>query len=73
MSGRTEQRLFEEVGRLDQFLWKEQWRDAKSLETYFRSDSFRALLGAVQVLGKLDEINMGELSPVKQIDNVRSI
>jgi quinol monooxygenase YgiN len=73
MNGRTEQQLFEEVGKPDHFLWREQWNDTKSLESYFHSNNFRALLGAVLVLGKLDEINMGELSPVKQRDNVRSI
>jgi quinol monooxygenase YgiN len=67
MSGRTEHRLFEEVGRLDQFLWKEQWNDAKSLESYFHSNNFRALLGAILVLGKLNEIRMGELSPLDQL------
>lgn len=73
MSGRTEQRLLEEVGRPNHLLWKEQWNDAKSLESYFRSNNFRALLGAILVLGKLDEIRMGELSPVQHIDNIRSI
>lgn len=73
MSGRTELRLFEEVGRPDHFLWKEQWNNAKSLEAYFHSNNFRALLGAVLVLGKLEEIHMGELSPVKQINNGRNI
>ena len=65
MSGRSEQKLFEEIGRPDHFLWKEQWNDAKSLEAYFHSNNFRALLGAILVLGKLEEIRKGEVSPVK--------
>ncbi len=66
--GRTYKRIFEEVGRPNHFLWQEEWNDAGSLDTYFHSDSFRSLLGAILVLGKLDGIQMGELSPVRDVD-----
>jgi quinol monooxygenase YgiN len=39
----------------------EKWADLELLEDYMKTDRFRALLGAIQVLGKLDAIHKGEL------------
>jgi quinol monooxygenase YgiN len=39
----------------------EKWTDLESLEDYMKTHRFRALLGAIQVLGKLDAVHKGEL------------
>ncbi len=69
INGRTDKRIYEEIKRPNHFLWTEEWNDADSRDNYFHSDRFRSLLGAIQVLGKLDRIRMGELSPVREIDD----
>ena len=66
-SGRCIDRsIFESMGTPNRFLWMEKWTDSESLENYMKTDRFRALLGAIQVLGKLDAIHKGELSDLNQ-------
>ena len=60
------QTLFEEVGELNRFLYVEQWTDSGPLEPYLASDRFRALLGAIEVLGKLEDLRIVEF---KQLTN----
>jgi quinol monooxygenase YgiN len=47
------QRLFEKTNEPNSFLWVEDWKDSESLESYRRSEMFRSLLGAIDVLGSL--------------------
>ena len=60
--GCIDRSIFESMGTANRFLWIEKWTDLKSLEVYMNTDRFKALLGAIQVLGKLDAIHKGELS-----------
>ena len=54
--------IFECIGTPDSYLWMEKWTDLNSLEEYMKTDRFKALLGAIEVLGDLDAIHKGELS-----------
>jgi quinol monooxygenase YgiN len=47
--------VFEKVGEPNHFVWIERWKDPKSFEAYRQSERYKALLGAVQVLGNLEE------------------
>ncbi len=60
--GCIDRSIFECMATPNRFLWAEKWTDLESLEDYMKTDRFRALLGAIQVLGKLDTIHKGELS-----------
>ena len=53
--------IFETVGTPNQFLWVEKWTDQKLLEDYMKTGRFKALLGAIQVLGELDSIGIAEI------------
>jgi len=53
--------LFEKVGDFNRFLWVERWTDSEALEDYLCSDIFRALLGAIDVLGELESRQIIEL------------
>jgi len=64
--GCIDRSIFECMGTPNCFLWMERWSDLESLEDYMNTDRFRALLGAIQVLGKLDAIHKGELSELNQ-------
>ncbi len=46
--------LYENTGKPHQFLWVEQWRSAEALNAYRQSERYRSLLGAIEVLGELD-------------------
>jgi quinol monooxygenase YgiN len=52
--------LFETVGTPNQFLWVEKWTDQGALDEYTKTDRFRALLGAIQVLGELNNLHIAE-------------
>ena len=54
--------IFECIGTPDSYLWMEKWTDLNSLEEYMKTDRFKALLGAIQVLGDLDAIHKSVLS-----------
>ena len=58
--------IFESMDTPNRFLWVEKWSDLESLEDYLKTDRFRALLGAIQVLGKLDVIQKGEFFELNQ-------
>ncbi len=47
--------LFHRTGAEDRFLWLERWETLGGLSDRLASDSFRALLGAIRVLGELKE------------------
>ena len=46
--------LFEEIARPEYFLWQERWRSEDALEAYMTSETYRALIGALKVLGKVE-------------------
>jgi quinol monooxygenase YgiN len=52
--------IFETVGTPNQFLWVEKWTDQKLLEDYMKTGRFKALLGAIQVLGELNNLHIAE-------------
>ncbi len=63
------QSLYEDVGESSHFLWIEQWTDLKALEDHLKSDQFRSLLGAIEVLGELKNLYLVEFR--KPPDNLR--
>ena len=50
--------VFEAVGKPNHFLWIEKWTDLEPLELHMNTDRFRTLLGAIEVLGKLIELQV---------------
>lgn len=50
---RTGLELFEMVTEPNTFLWLEHWDDDESLTFYCSEDKFRALMGAIDILGNL--------------------
>ncbi len=50
---RIELELFEEVQRPNTFLWLEHWDCNESLSNYCLDNKFRAMMGAIDVLGQL--------------------
>jgi len=60
--GCVEQKIYEEVDGSNSFLWSERWREKSPLDEYMKSDDFRMLLGAVAVLGELEDQRTVEIS-----------
>ena len=52
------QEIYEDHGQRNHFLWVERWRDDGRLRTRLSSDRFRALLGAVKVLGSVEDMQV---------------
>lgn len=48
---RTDLELFEMVTEPNTFFWLEHWDDYKSLTSYCNGNKFRALMGAIDILG----------------------
>ena len=58
----VDQKIYEEVDGSNSFLWTERWKSKSPLVKYMKSDDFRMLLGAVEVLGELEDMKTVELS-----------
>ena len=69
-SDRAEGCVFEAVDTPNQFFYLKRWTDRKLLDNFLKTDRFRALLGAIQVLGKLKTIQLVELEELKDISNL---
>jgi quinol monooxygenase YgiN len=55
-----ERRLYEEAIAPTNLLLIEEWSDAAAMNSYMSSERFRALIGAVKVLGELVDIRISE-------------
>lgn len=58
-------RLYEEVISPTHLLLVEQWSEKEGMNTYLSSERFRALIGAVKVLGKLVDVRIAETTVVE--------
>ncbi len=50
---RIDLNLFEQVKEPNVFLWLEHWDNDESLGRYYQEHKFKALMGAVEILGSL--------------------
>ena len=50
---RIDLELFELVRESNTFLWREHWDNAESLTRYCSENKYRALMGAIDILGNL--------------------
>jgi len=55
-SAALDHRLYAHATDPDRLLWIEAWPAAEATEDVVRSTRFRALLGAIKVLGRLDDL-----------------
>ena len=69
-SDRADDYIFEAVDTPNRFFYLKQWTDRRLLENFLKSDRFRALLGAIQVLGNLTTIQLVESEDLKDISNL---
>ena len=61
-----ERRLYEEAISPTHLLLVEQWLDKEAMNSYLSSDRFRALIGAMKVLGELVDIRISEAKVVEE-------
>jgi len=52
------QEIYEDHGQRNRFLWVERWQDNDRLQARLDSDRFHALLGAVKVLGSVEDMQV---------------
>jgi quinol monooxygenase YgiN len=60
-----ERRVYEEAHLPTNLLLVEHWSDKAAMNSYLSSDQFRALIGAVKVLGKLVDVRISETKVVE--------
>lgn len=60
-----ERRLYEEAVAPTNLLLIEQWSDEAAMNSYLSSEQFRALIGAVKVLGELVDIRISEANVIE--------
>ena len=60
-----ERRLYEEAISPMNLLLVEGWSDAAAMNVYISSERFRALIGAVKVLGELVDIRISEATLIE--------
>lgn len=64
----VERRLFEDVIQTNRYIWVEGWTDSKTLENYIKTARFHSFLGALEVLGNLEEMRFATFSPMKVVN-----
>ena len=62
-----ERRVYEESHLPTNLLLVEQWSDKAAMNSYLSSDHFRALIGAVKVLGKLVNVRIFEAQSIQNL------
>src|SRR4029077_4983178 len=62
-----ERRVYEEAYLPANLLLVEHWSDKEAMHSYVSSDQFRALLGAVKVLGKLVYVRIFEANSIQNL------
>ena len=45
--------LFEQIKEPNTFLWLEHWDNADSLTTYYQDNKYKAMLGAIDIMGQM--------------------
>lgn len=63
------QYLYEDLNTDNRFLWMERWTNSNALDAHLKSDHFRSVLGAIEVLGELVNLHMLEFKAPP--DNLR--
>jgi|SRR5258705_10911891 len=61
----SERRLYEEAIAPTNLLLIEHWSDKVAMNSYLSSEQFRALIGAVKVLGELVDIRISEATLIE--------
>lgn len=54
------QYLYEDINKDNRFLWMERWTNSDALEAHLKSNHFRSVLGAIEVLGELENLQLVE-------------
>jgi quinol monooxygenase YgiN len=62
-----ERRVYEEAYLPTNLLLVEHWSDKAAMNSYLSSDQFRALIGAVKVLGKLVDVRVFEATSIQNL------
>ena len=60
-----ERRVYEDALSPTRLLLAEEWLDAAAMNSYLSSERFRALIGAIKVLGELVDVRIGESKVVE--------
>ena len=60
-----ERRVYEDALAPTDLLLEEQWLDPEEINSYLSSERFRAVVGAVKVLGKLIDVRTSEMKIVE--------
>ena len=60
-----ERRVYEDVISPTHLLLVEQWLDKEAMNSYLSSERFRALVGAVKVLGELVDVRLSEAKVIE--------
>jgi len=55
-----ERRVYEDATKPTNLLLIEQWLDTGAMNSYLSSERFRALIGAIKVLGELVDVRISE-------------
>ena len=50
---RIDLELFEQIREANTFLWLEHWDSTESLAHYYQDNKFKAMMGAIDIMGQL--------------------
>jgi quinol monooxygenase YgiN len=60
-----ERRVYEDAAKPTDLMLVEEWLDTAAMNSYLNTERFRALIGAVKVLGELVDVRISETKVVE--------
>lgn len=60
-----ERRVYEDAAAPTNLMLVEEWLDTAAMNSYLSSERFRALIGAVKVLGKMVDVRISETKVIE--------
>jgi quinol monooxygenase YgiN len=66
-------RIYEELGRQNIFCYLEEWTSREALETHLKTDRFQALIGAMEVLGQIQDFKIITSATIEGLETLNTV
>ena len=65
--------IYEEIGRQNIFCYLEEWTSRESLEVHLKTDRFQALIGAMELLGQIQDFKIITSSRIEGLETLNRL
>ena len=65
--------IYEEIGRQNIFCYLEEWTSREALEAHLKTDRFQALIGAMEVLGQIQDFKIISSTTIEGLEALKTL